>query len=106
MSWQFHIGQMVVCILDHPSSSDDKFGRRVEADADVVMFLYREAYYIEKSAEFKAGEPEAQLAHEAVAHKLEMIIPKNRNGPTGAVTLFCDIGASAIRNAEHHYGER
>jgi len=87
--------------LHHLRESGD-----IEADADVVMFLFREAHYIEKSAEFKAGAPEARIAHEAVAHKLEMVIPKNRNGPTCSVNLFCDIGASAIRSAQNLYGDR
>lgn len=86
--------------LHHLRESGD-----IEADADVVMFLYREAYYIEKTAEFKAGDPQSITDHEAVANKLEMVIPKNRNGPTCSVTLFCDIGASAIRNAEDFYGD-
>lgn len=85
--------------LHHLRESGD-----IEADADVVMFLYRPAHYIEKSAEFRDGDPQALTDHEAAVNKLEVIVAKNRNGPTTAVDLFCDIGASAIRNANRFYG--
>ncbi|MFH1824382.1 MAG: replicative DNA helicase [Candidatus Firestonebacteria bacterium] len=43
----------------------------IEQDADVVLLLYRESYYKEKEAKDKA--------------KTELIIAKQRNGPTGSV---------------------
>lgn len=87
--------------LHHLRESGD-----IEADADVVMFLFREAHYIEKSAQFKAAEPDALAQHAAATNKLEVIIAKNRNGPTTTTHLFCDIGASAVRNAGRSCGEQ
>lgn len=85
--------------LHHLRESGD-----IEADADVVMFLYRPAHYIEKSPEFRNGDPQAVTEFELAANKLEIIVAKNRNGPTTTVNLFCDIGASAIRNGDRFYG--
>lgn len=81
--------------LQHLRESGD-----IESDADVVMFLYRDAYYIEKSPGYRAGEVDALSDYAAARNKLEVVIAKNRNGACGTVTLYCDIAASAIRNAD------
>lgn len=85
--------------LHHLRESGD-----IESDANVVMFLYREAYYLEKSEAYRSGDLQALAEHEHVRNKLEVVVAKNRNGPTGTVDLFCDIGASAIRNLDWRYG--
>ncbi|MFH1553873.1 MAG: DnaB-like helicase C-terminal domain-containing protein, partial [Pseudomonadota bacterium] len=60
-----------------------------EQDADVVMFVYREEYYL-KSREPKPGTEEwfkweaDMKAAEGVA---EVIIGKQRHGPTGTVKV-------------------
>lgn len=58
-----------------PTLSDLRESGDLEQDADVVSFLYREGYY--RRATPGADENEAA----------EWIIAKNRNGPTGTVTL-------------------
>lgn len=85
--------------LQHLRESGD-----IEADADVVMFMYRDEYYIERSTEFRAGNAEAMDRYDRARNKLELIIAKNRNGPTTTVELFCDIGCSAIRPLMTDYG--
>ena len=56
----------------------------IEAEADMVCFLYREAYYKMKEAfNVEGGErPERQEMEET-----EIIVGKHRNGPTGMVKV-------------------
>lgn len=64
---------------DHrPQLSDLRESGSIEQDADLVMFLYRPEYYL--------SEMEAQ--EKGLAGKAELIISKQRNGPTGVVDLF------------------
>jgi replicative DNA helicase len=61
----------------------------IEAEADIVMFIYREAYYKQKEA-VTAGEEMERQQQEPGRENLEvaeLIIAKQRNGPTGAVKV-------------------
>jgi replicative DNA helicase len=64
---------------DHrPQLSDLRESGSLEQDADLVMFLYRPEYYL--------APVEAQ--EKGIVGKAELIIGKQRNGPTGTVELF------------------
>nr|WP_263326287.1 DnaB-like helicase C-terminal domain-containing protein [Neobacillus sp. Marseille-Q6967] len=54
-----------------PMMSDIRESGSVEQDADVILFLYREAYYDKGSQD----------------HSLEIIVSKNRNGPVGSIVV-------------------
>jgi replicative DNA helicase len=72
-----------------PQLSDLRESGSIEQDADVVMFVFREEYYLENK-EPKAGTPEYakwQLDMSLVHGKAEVIIGKQRHGPTGTVKL-------------------
>jgi replicative DNA helicase len=72
-----------------PQLSDLRESGSIEQDADVVMFVFREEYYLENK-EPKAGttEHEKWLTEMDLAHgKAEVIIGKQRHGPTGTVKL-------------------
>jgi replicative DNA helicase len=72
-----------------PQLSDLRESGSIEQDADVVMFVYREEYYL-KNREPRAGTEEYfkwQAEMEAVHGKAEVIIGKQRHGPTGTVGL-------------------
>jgi replicative DNA helicase len=72
-----------------PQLSDLRESGSIEQDADVVMFVFREEYYL-RNKEPRAGSDEhfkwiAEM--EAVHGRAEVIIGKQRHGPTGTVAL-------------------
>ena len=72
-----------------PQLADLRESGSIEQDADVVIFVYREEYYLQ-SKEPRAGTPEHekwQLDMSLVHGKAEVIIGKQRHGPTGTVEL-------------------
>ncbi|WP_293806343.1 replicative DNA helicase [uncultured Bosea sp.] len=75
-----------------PQLSDLRESGSIEQDADVVMFVYREEYYL-KGKEPRPGTEEHnkwQIEMEAMHGVAELIIGKQRHGPTGAVALQFD----------------
>ena len=64
---------------DHrPQLSDLRESGSLEQDADLVMFLYRPEYYLSP----------AEAQEKGLQGKAELIIGKQRNGPTGIVELY------------------
>ena len=61
----------------------------IEQDADVVMFVYREAYYLERKEPRPATVEHAewQAKMNEVSNLAEIIIGKQRHGPTGNIML-------------------
>src|SRR6476620_2597692 len=73
----------------HPQLADLRESGSIEQDADVVLFVYREEYYLQNK-EPRAGTPEHekwQLDMSLVHGRAEVIIAKQRHGPTGTVEL-------------------
>ena len=72
-----------------PQLSDLRESGSIEQDADVVVFVYREEYYL-ANKEPRPGTPEHEKwqTEMDIAHgKAEVIIGKQRHGPTGTVEL-------------------
>ena len=82
-----------------PQLSDLRESGSIEQDADVVMFIYRDAYYLEQrkpnevafdgtpdkfDAEMKAW----QHKMDETRRKADLIVAKQRHGPTGSIPLF------------------
>mgnify|MGYP000912594730 CR=1 FL=1 len=64
-----------------PMLSDIRESGSIEAEADMVMFIYREDYYRRKET------AKLELTSHDAADVAELIIGKHRNGPTGTVLL-------------------
>lgn len=83
-----------------PQLSSLRDSGAIEQDADTIIFLYREAYYLQRE---KGGGPEKEAERiERLAdcqNKLEFSIAKQRNGPVTSIDLFIDPACSAVRNA-------
>lgn len=86
-----------------PQLSDLRESGSIEQDADIVMFLFREEYYITKemgsnpdSEEYKAGL--AKLEEGNLRGITELLISKNRKGPTSAIELMFDGATSSFKN--------
>ncbi len=72
-----------------PQLSDLRESGSIEQDADVVLFVFREEYYL-KNKEPRVGTEEHmkwQTEMDGIHGKAEVIIGKQRHGPTGSVPL-------------------
>ena len=72
-----------------PQLADLRESGSIEQDADVVMFVYREAYYAERKEPRPATVEHAewQAKMNEVSSLAEIIIGKQRHGPTGNIML-------------------
>ena len=81
-----------------PMMADLRDSGSIEQDADTIIFLFREEYYL-RNAVADQYENEKRIARLVdVENQLEAIVAKQRNGPVGTVTLFCDIACNAVRS--------
>ena len=83
-----------------PQLSDLRESGSIEQDADVVLFVYREEYYLANKEPRPNTEEHAKwmVEMEHASGKAEVIIGKQRHGPTGTVGLQFD--ASVTRFAD------
>jgi replicative DNA helicase len=83
-----------------PQLSDLRESGSIEQDADVVMFVFREEYYL-SNKEPRPGSDEHlkwQTEMAAVHGKAEIIIGKQRHGPTGTIGLQFDAEVTRFDN--------
>ncbi len=88
-----------------PQLSDLRESGSIEQDADVVMFVYREEYYIERTKPAE-GTPEFSewMAKMSMASgKAEVIIGKQRHGPVGTVELSFEGQFTRFGNLAREY---
>ena len=73
-----------------PQLADLRESGSIEQDADVVMFIYREQYYLARKEpdEGTADHAEWQEKMDKVHNKAEIIVAKQRHGPIGKVELY------------------
>jgi replicative DNA helicase len=73
-----------------PQLADLRESGSIEQDADVVLFVYRDAYYLKNAEPRDYNSPEHgewQAKYEKLRYQAEVIIGKQRHGPTGTVPL-------------------
>jgi replicative DNA helicase len=75
-----------------PMLSDLRESGSIEQDADVVMMLHREDYYNQAKDDFEAN------------NTAQVIVAKQRNGPTGVVDLHFDNNTTRFHNAARAMG--
>lgn len=93
-----------------PTMADLRESGNIEQDADLIVMLYREAYYLERAVP-KSARPDSeeyaswQIRMNQHANLLDAIIEKQRQGPIGTVKLFCNIASNAVRDLaeDEHY---
>ncbi len=73
-----------------PMVSDLRESGAIEQDADIIMFIYRDEYY----------NPETTTEPNVA----EIIVAKQRNGPTGTVKLFFEGKFTRFENLEQNRG--
>ncbi len=101
-----------------PQLADLRESGSIEQDADVVMFIYREEYYMErKKPSRRADEEDGKLmeridrwesALEDVRQVAEVIVAKQRHGPIGNVSMHFNGMYTRFGNLakEHPYRQR
>ena len=88
-----------------PQLSDLRESGSIEQDADVVLFVFREEYYHQMRKQPRArhrrefDEWQAEMATR-VEGKAEVIIGKQRHGPTGTVELQFDAAVTRFANLD------
>jgi replicative DNA helicase len=93
-----------------PQLADLRESGSIEQDADVVLFVFREEYYVERRQPRENTEEHKQwqVEMDMVTGKAEVIIGKQRHGPTGTVRLQFTPEFTRFSNlaAEEHLPER
>ncbi|MDR1733558.1 MAG: replicative DNA helicase [Oscillospiraceae bacterium] len=80
-----------------PQLSDLRESGSIEQDADIVLLLYREQYYIGEK------EDSGQTEEVAESNDMEIIVAKNRHGFTKTVEFIWDAEHTLIRAKETNY---
>ncbi len=84
---------------NRPRMADLRESGSIEQDADVVMLLHREAYY-HKDDEAWLNDP----SNESKLTETELIVDKQRNGPTGVVKLVWDDTTTRFKTRDWRHG--
>jgi len=99
-----------------PQLSDLRESGTIEQDADAVMFIYRDEYYLQQRTpkqmgfdtedKFQSSLEKWQRDMEEVHNKAELIIAKQRHGPTGMIPLFFEGEFTRFTDIDlHHSGQ-
>jgi replicative DNA helicase len=94
-----------------PQLSDLRESGTIEQDADAVMFIYRDEYYLaqktpkqmnfDNEQKFQDSLDKWQRDMEEVHNKAELIIAKQRHGPTGTIPLLFEAEFIRFADLDH-----
>ena len=97
-----------------PQLSDLRESGSIEQDADMVMFVYRDDYYLaqrqpkelafDDGGKFQDAMQKWQTDMEQAHNKAELIIAKQRHGPTGAIRLFFEAEFTRFGDLDQVHG--
>lgn len=96
-----------------PMLSDLRESGSIEQDADVVMFVYREEYYLSREEPAQRGNESVEKFNERYANwsqrlqdnanVAEAVVAKQRHGPIGIVKMFFDSNFTRFRDLETRF---
>ena len=86
-----------------PQLADLRESGSIEQDADVVMFIYREAYYLERKEPTLGSIEHAEWRQkmDEITNLAEIMISKQRHGPTGNVKVEFEAMYTRFKNLEN-----
>jgi len=86
-----------------PQLSDLRESGSIEQDADVVMFVYREAYYLERKEPTLGSVEHAewQQKMDEISRVADIMIGKQRHGPTGNVKVEFEAMYTKFKDLEN-----
>lgn len=84
-----------------PMLADLRESGKLEEDADAVLFCYRDEYYLQQKLDGLNGanldlENEYRIALDRCRNGLQIIVGKQRSGPTGTVSAYMDAGCCHV----------
>ena len=98
-----------------PQLSDLRESGSIEQDADVVMFIFREEYYLEKAepiqrpdekrSNFDERAESWQQRMEDVQNTASIIIAKQRHGPVGTIDVYFNGALTRFADLERRHDE-
>jgi len=97
-----------------PQLSDLRESGSIEQDADMVMFVYRDEYYLQQrqpkqiafdnDEKFHTATEKWQHDMDSVHNRAELLIEKNRHGPTGKIDLFFEGEFTRFADLDLYHG--
>lgn len=116
MAMSMHVPMVVLAQLNRevekrddkrPKLADLRDSGSLEQDADNVLFCYRDDYYhaMRRPTEDDDRYPEWLAKAEIISGSFELIVGKQRAGPTGMVPLQCDMPTNTFWDVETDRGQ-
>lgn len=98
-----------------PQLSDLRESGSIEQDADVVMFIFREEYYLEKAEPLERPDEDKTKFHDRaerwhvrmadVRNTASIIIAKQRHGPVGTIDVYFDGSLTRFADLDRHHDD-